>query len=289
MTDRVGVVGGSGIYDFDGFEELESIRVETPFGDPSDELVVGRIGDREVVFLPRHGRGHRLLPSELPARANIWALKKLGVSRIISVSAVGSMREKIEPGHVVLPDQFIDRTRGRPSTFFGQGIAGHVGFADPVCHELATTLEGAAKSEDITIHRGGAYVCIEGPQFSTRAESLTYRSWDVSVVGMTNLPEARLAREAEICYATLALATDYDCWHQSEEDVSVEAVLAVLRSNVANAQRLIKTTIARIGSGPRACPCAKALDHAIMTAPDAIPADRRADLGPILDRVMPAR
>lgn len=289
MTERLGVVGGSGIYDFDGFEELERIGVETPFGDPSDEFVVGQIGEREVVFLPRHGRGHRLLPGELPARANIWAFKKLGVSRIISVSAVGSMREEIEPGHLVLPDQFIDRTRGRPSSFFGQGIAGHVGFADPVCADMVGALQRAASDEDITVHHGGAYVCIEGPQFSTRAESLTYRSWGVSVVGMTNLPEARLAREAEICYATLALATDYDCWHQGEDDVSVEAVVAVLKSNVANAQRLIKTAIAGIASGPRTCPCATALDHAIMTAPDAIPAERRADLAPILDRVMPVR
>ncbi len=284
MSERIGVLGGSGIYDFEGFEETERVAIETPFGAPSDEYVVGTLEGREVVFLPRHGRGHRLLPNEVPARANIWGFKKLGVGRIISVSAVGSMKEEVEPGHIVFPDQFIDRTRARPSTFFGEGIAAHVQFAKPVCGDLAGQLAAAAEAISVKHHRGGAYVCIDGPQFSTLAESLTYRSWGVTVVGMTNLPEARLAREAEICYATIALATDYDCWH--EEEVSVEAVLAVIKSNIANARGIIRQAIPTIPTAPRACKCATALDFAIMTDPAVIPAAKREALAPILDRVL---
>jgi len=269
---KLGVIGGSGLYEIEGLEGVEEIAVETPFGAPSDRLTTGKLGDAELVFLPRHGRGHRLMPSELPFRANIWALKKLGVDAILAVSAVGSMREEIVPGHLVVVDQFIDRTRHRVDTFFGDGIVGHVHFADPVCAEHADRVHAAAVQAGATVHKGGTYVCMEGPQFSTRAESLLYRSWDVSVIGMTNLQEAKLAREACMCYSTLALATDYDCWHETEDDVSVEAVLQVIRDNVATAKRVI-LELAR-GLPERAtCACKHALDHAIMTAPDQIPSE----------------
>ena len=215
MGEVVGVIGGSGLYEIEGLTEVREVKVETPFGSPSDQFITGKLGEVDMVFLPRHGRGHRLTPSEINYRANIYGMKKLGAGRIISVSAVGSMREEIEPGHIVVVDQFIDRTRARASTFFGSGIVGHVEFADPVCAELSGVLYDAGKRAGATIHRGGTYVCIEGPQFSTRAESMLYRTWDATVIGMTNIPEAKLAREAEICYGTLALSTDYDCWHES--------------------------------------------------------------------------
>ena len=283
----IGVIGGSGLYAIEGLTELEEVSVETPFGPPSDRLLTGRLEGAKMVFLPRHGRGHRLLPSEVPYRANIYAMKSLGVERIISVSAVGSMQNEIAPGHIVIPDQFFDQTKGRrPSTFFGEGVAGHVQFADPVCSDLAALLAAAGREVGATVHQGGTYICIEGPNFSTRAESRIYRSWGVDVIGMTNIPEARLAREAEICYATVALATDYDCWHDSHEDVSVEAVLAIIRQNVATARSIIRRAVQELGEPPR-CACTTALQYAIMTEPDLIPEQTRRDLAPILGKYLP--
>jgi 5'-methylthioadenosine phosphorylase len=261
----------------EGLEEVASVSVDTPFGSPSDALITGTLEGVPMVFLPRHGRGHRVAPSHLNARANIFAMKKLGVSRIVSVSAVGSMREEIRPGDIVVVDQFFDRTKGRPGSFFGDGIVAHVLFADPVCPALSECLGEAGEEAGATIHKGGTYLVIEGPQFSTRAESRVYRQWGVDVIGMTNLPEARLAREAEICYATLALATDYDCWHETEEDVSVDAVLAVLRDNVARAQEILRAAVKRVPRN-RDCPCPRALENAIITDPDQIPASVKKDL-----------
>jgi 5'-methylthioadenosine phosphorylase len=240
----------------------------------------------KMVFLPRHGRGHRLLPSEVPFRANIYGMKKLGVERIISVSAVGSMKEEIVPGHIVIPDQFFDRTAGRrTTTFFGEGIAGHVQFADPVCADLSSVLAGAAEQVGAKVHRGGTYLCIEGPQFSTRAESKIYRSWGVDVIGMTNISEARLAREAEICYGTIALATDYDCWHETHDDVSVEAVIAIIQQNVAAARRIIREAVRNFPE-PRLCGCAEALKYAIMTSRELIPARTREKLEIIMGKYL---
>jgi 5'-methylthioadenosine phosphorylase len=289
MNQRtIGVIGGSGLYEIDGLTQIEEVKIETPFGAPSDSFIVGKLGDAKLVFLPRHGRGHRILPHEINFRANVWGMKKLGVEWILSVSAVGSMKEEIAPGDIVIVDQFIDRTKARQASFFGDGIAGHVGFADPVCSELAAHVYAAAKNADaggrkFTVHQGGSYVVIEGPMFSTRAESNVYRSWDVSVIGMTNLPEAKLAREAEICYSTVALATDYDCWHESEEDVSVEAVIAVLKQNVQLAKAIVKGAVERIPA-MRRCACQGAAEHAVMTAPDAIPAAARERLQIILGK-----
>jgi 5'-methylthioadenosine phosphorylase len=282
---RIGVIGGSGLYELEGFEVRERRTITTPFGTPSDELVLGTLEGRELIFLPRHGRGHRFAPTDVPYRANIFAMKALGVGRIISISAVGSMKEEIKPGHMVLPDQFIDRTVGRSRTFFDNGIVAHVSFADPTCSELRGTLRDACARENIVAHDGGTYICIEGPQFSTRAESRVFRTWGVSVIGMTNLPEARLAREAEICYSTVALSTDYDCWHETEEDVSVEAVIAVLSKNVENAKRIIRRAILGIDpKTPRACACSNALRHAIMTRSDAVPMVTKRALAPLIGR-----
>jgi 5'-methylthioadenosine phosphorylase len=283
--ELTGIIGGSGLYELEGFEVKEERTIETPFGTPSDAVILGELEGRPLAFLPRHGRGHRYSPSNLPYRANIYALKTLGVTRVISVSAVGSMKEAIVPGHVVLVDQFIDRTVGRDRTFFDDGIVAHVGFSDPVCEELRQVLKGAVEKAGVTYHDGGAYVCIEGPQFSTRAESNTFRSWGVSVIGMTNLPEARLAREAEMAYATIALATDYDCWHDDHDDVSVEAVIAVLKQNVHNAKKILREAILAM---PETCtsPARTALTHAIMTAPDAIPAAAKERLAPLVARVL---
>jgi len=282
MTEpTLGVFGGSGLYELPGLEALERVPLDTPFGPPSDEFVLGRLGGIRLVFLPRHGRGHRLLPTELNFRANVWGMKRLGVEWIVSVSAVGSLREEIAPGHVVVPDQFIDRTRQRPSTFFGRGIVAHVQFADPLCPNLSRVLAGAARAEGATVHAGGVYVCMEGPQFSTRAESSLYRAWGAHVIGMTNLQEAKLAREAEICLATMALATDYDCWNTAHGEVEIEDVLRVLAANVDLARR----TIARVAAGLPArtgCPCPHALENAIITERGAIPADVRRDLAPII-------
>jgi 5'-methylthioadenosine phosphorylase len=282
----IGVIGGSGLYDIEGLTDIEEVRLDTPFGTPSDAYITGVLGGVRMVFLPRHGRGHRFLPSEVPYRANIYGMKKLGVRRIISVSAVGSMKEDIVPGDIVIPDQFFDRTQGkRASTFFGGGITGHVQFADPVCPELAGVLYEAGRSAGAKVHRGGTYICIEGPNFSTRAESTIYRSWGVDVIGMTNIPEARLAREAEICYGTVALATHYDCWHDSHDDVTIEAVLEIIRQNVATARNIIMHAAAALAVQPR-CACGESLKSAIMTDRALIPAQVRKDLEPILGKYL---
>ena len=263
------VLGGSGLYEMGGLTDVEELAVDTPFGKPSDAIVRGRLGDTTLLFLPRHGRGHRYAPHEINFRANVCALKTSGATHLVSVSAVGSMKEEIAPGDLVVPDQFIDLTKKRTSTFFEDGVVGHVMFADPVCPRMAEALAGAAARAGAKVHRGGAYVCIEGPQFSTRAESRVYRSWGVSVIGMTSMPEAKLAREAELPFATLALSTDYDCWHESEEDVSVEAVLAVMRKNVGLAQRAI-AELARALPDPATSPATGALKGAVMTAPERV-------------------
>jgi 5'-methylthioadenosine phosphorylase len=278
MQGRIGVLGGSGLYAMDGLEDVREVQVETPFGSPSDAYILGKLKGHELVFLPRHGRGHRIAPSFINARANIYGFKRLGVEWIISISAVGSMRDEIHPGDLVLPDQFFDRTRSRVSTFFDQDVVAHVAFADPVCPLLSQTMYEAALQTAATVHRGGIYLCIEGPQFSTRAESQLYRQWGVDVIGMTNLPEARLAREAELCYATLALVTDYDCWHSSAVDVDVEAILAILQMNVQLAQDVIAHTVARIAP-ERACPCPTALRYALITDPKIIPDAAKERLG----------
>ncbi len=278
MGGVLAVVGGSGIYDVEDLEQPEEVRVMTPFGAPSDVVVRGRFAgtDTTVLILPRHGRGHRLSPTEINYRANICALKMLGATHVMSVSAVGSMKEEIAPGDLVVVDQFIDLTKHRKSTFF-EGAAAHVSFADPVCPILAGALFEAATAAGARVHRGGTYVCIEGPQFSTRAESLVYRSWGVSVIGMTNMPEAKLAREAQLPYATLALSTDYDCWHSSEEAVTVEGVLAVLKKNVAFAKRTMRKLAERLPDVSQS-PARTALENAIMTAPDRIPDEARTRL-----------
>jgi len=282
----IGVIGGSGLYQIEELKDVQEVRVSTPFGDPSDAFITGTLDGVKMVFLPRHGRGHRFLPSEVNYRANIYGMKQLGVERIISVSAVGSMREDIAPGHIVIPDQFFDRTQGkRASTFFGDGIVGHVQFADPVCKALAAHVYEAAKEAGATVHRGGTYICIEGPNFSTRAESNIYRSWGVDIIGMTNIPEARLAREAEICYATVALATDYDCWHEGHDDVSVEAVIETIHKNVAMARRIIQAAARRV-TDSRDCGCGSALQYAVMTDSKAISEKARRDLDLLLGKYL---
>lgn len=274
MEKAIGIIGGSGLYEMEGLEDVEEVSIFTPFGPTSDSAVTGRYADKKLVFLPRHGKGHRLMPSEVPYKANIWALKSLGVERIISISAVGSLAEEAAPGHICLPDQFIDRTVGRDNTFFGNGIVGHVAMADPVCSNLSDAVWASRESIDAEFHRGGSYVCIQGPQFSTRAESFLYRSWGARIIGMTNATEARLAREAELCYATVALVTDYDCWHEEEEEVSVEAILEVMRKNVETAKKIIKKTVEAV-SPQRTCPCKTAAQYAIMTPPSLIPPETR--------------
>jgi 5'-methylthioadenosine phosphorylase len=279
----VGVIGGSGLYEMEGLEDVHSVKVETPWGSPSDEFVVGTLGEVRLVFLPRHGRGHRIMPSEINFCANIYGMKKLGVEWIVSVSAVGSMREEIAPGHIVIPSQFFDNTKGRVSTFFGDGIVAHVSMADPVCPNLLEVLYEASKRAGAVVHKGGVYLCIEGPQFSTRAESNIYRKWGVDVIGMTNMPEAKLAREAEICYATLALSTDYDCWHEVHSDVTVEDVVEVLTKNVELAKQIIKEAVYLI-SEQRDCICSNALRDAIITSKDAISDDVKKKLELIIGR-----
>ena len=285
VRNIVGVIGGSGLYQMKGLEEIREVRVSTPFGRPSDVYVRGSLDGTEVIFLPRHGRGHRWLPTEVNFRANIFGMKKLGVERIISVSAVGSLREKIAPGHVVIPDQFIDRTTQRPSTFFGRGIVAHVSLADPLCPLLSEALCRAAREERVEVHPKGTYLCMEGPQFSTRAESHLYRGWGADVIGMTNLQEAKLAREAEICFATLALATDYDCWNESAGHVEIERVLTVLRQNVELAQRIIRRVLGRLPD-VRACRCATALKDAIITNRRKMPKKRRRELAPLIGKYL---
>jgi 5'-methylthioadenosine phosphorylase len=284
-TARIGVIGGSGLYQMDGLKSLREVTLKTPFGKPSDRYIEGTLGNTELIFLPRHGKGHRWLPTEINFRANLFGMKKLGAERIISVSAVGSLQPEIAPGDLVVPDQFIDRTSKRPSTFFGNGIVAHVTFADPFCKDLSTKLVDAARDEGARVHDGGTYLCMEGPQFSTRAESKLYRSWGAAVIGMTNLQEAKLAREAEICFGTLALATDYDCWNESADDVDIEHVLAVLKQNVDLAQRTIRRVAASLDR-PRSCSCASALKDAIITERSQISKKIRADLKPIIGKYL---
>jgi 5'-methylthioadenosine phosphorylase len=284
---EIGIIGGSGLYEIDGLHQVKRVTLATPFGSPSSPVVLGELDGVRVAFLSRHGRGHRLSPSEINYRANVYALKAIGVRRVISVSAVGSMKDSVKPGDVVLPDQFIDLTKRRFSTFFEGGVVAHVAFGDPVCASLATSLLGAGRSVGATVHQGGTYLCMEGPQFSTKAESNLYRQWGVSVIGMTNMPEAKLAREAELCYATVALVTDYDCWHESEEPVTVEAILATLCANVALAKRLLRAAV-KSAASVTSCPCQQALQHAIATAPDTIPAGLRRKLALLTERVLPS-
>ena len=282
----VGVIGGSGLYQIDGLKDVREVELATPFGAPSDAYVTGTLDGVRMVFLPRPGRGHRISPSEINFRANIWGLKRLGVTRIVSVSAVGSMREEIQPGDFVVVDQFFDRTRHRADTFFGDGCVAHVMFADPVCGELRRALLDAGKQLGLRLHERGTYLNMEGPQFSTRAESRIYRQWGIDVIGMTNLQEAKLAREAELCYATVAMATDYDCWREGHEDVTVEAILAVMSANVGNARKLIQSGVPRLAAA-RGCGCGSALKFAVMTAPEQIPAATRERLALLLDKYLP--
>ncbi len=287
-SDRVeiGVIGGSGLYEMEGLTVREERTIDTPFGEPSDAFVIGEIAGRSVAFLARHGRGHRLLPTEINFRANLYAMKLLGVERILSVSAVGSMKVDYAPTHIVVPDQFFDRTRHRPDTFFGDGLVAHVSLADPVCPEMVGLAVEAAREAGATVHKGGTYLCMEGPQFSTRAESHIYRSWGVDVIGMTNLQEARMAREAEICYATLAMVTDYDCWHEEEEAAHTASILEVLRENVKTGQRVVANLIARLPERAADHPCATALAGAIITDPTKVPAATRAKLAPIVGKYL---
>jgi 5'-methylthioadenosine phosphorylase len=272
-TAKIGIIGGSGLYQMAELTEVEEVSLETPFGPPSDSFIVGTLEGARVAFLPRHGRGHRLLPTELPFRANIYAMKLLGVERILSASAVGSLQERYAPLDMVIPEQFFDRTRARAreSTFFGEGIVAHITFAHPVCASLGDVLEESCRAAEVNVHRGGTYLCMEGPAFSTVAESNVYRSWNMDVIGMTNLQEAKLAREAEICYATLALVTDYDCWHEDHDAVSVETVVENLNKNVRNAQAIMREAVRRLAQTERACACGSALRSAIFTPPDLWP------------------
>lgn len=284
---KIAFIGGSGLYDIDGMENRQELTVETPFGDPSDAVVVGEINGVEAAFLPRHGRGHRFSPTEIPVKANIYALKSLGVERVVSVSAVGSLKEHIKPLDLVVPDQIIDRTRRRSDTFFGDGIVAHVGFADPFCNELRRIAFESASLEDVDCHDGGTYLVIEGPQFSTRAESAVYRSWGANVIGMTALPEAKLAREAELCYTTLAFVTDYDVWHDTEEEVTVEMVIQNLTHNVATAQGIIRRMLAEIPDN-RTCGCESALKNAVITSRESITKDAQNILGILVNKYLNA-
>lgn len=281
----VGVIGGSGLYEMEGLEEVREVPLKTPYGDPSDVFVTGRLEGVKVAFLPRHGKGHRIQPSSLNFRANIMGMKMLGAEWIIGVSAVGSMKEDIHPGDMIIPDQFIDRTVGRPNTFFSDGVVCHISFADPVCPVLGQVLGEAGEEVGATVHKEGTYVCIEGPQFSTRAESKLYRSWGVDIIGMTNLPEARLAREAEICYATIAFATDYDCWHQEAGDVSIGEVLRILAQSARTAKNTIRTAVKRLPD-TRSCICAAALKHSLITSKKLIPEKTKKDLEPIIGKYL---
>jgi 5'-methylthioadenosine phosphorylase len=284
----VGVIGGSGLYEMEGLEDIRWVKVKTPFGDPSDAYCTGRFGGRRVIFLPRHGRGHRLTPSELNYRANIYGMKALGAHALVSISAVGSMKEDIHPLELVVPDQFYDHTKRRVGTFFGDGIVAHVGMAHPVCSGIATALAKAGRDVGARVHRGGTYICIEGPQFSTKGESEIYRRWGVSVIGMTNMPEAKLAREAELCYATLALVTDYDVWHEEHDTVTVEAVVANLMKNVSTAKEVLRRVIPLV---PESCVqgCPEALRSAVITDPGAFPPRARKKLALLLDRHFPQK
>jgi 5'-methylthioadenosine phosphorylase len=283
MTAQSGIIGGSGLYDMAELTDREEVAISTPFGEPSGPYVLATLRGRRVAFLARHGAGHRLMPGELNYRANIYGFKTLGVERILSASAVGSLKLEYPPQDIVVPDQFFDRTKGRASTFFGGGLVAHVAFAHPVCADLSRLAHEAAVSVGARVHLGGTYVCMEGPQFSTLAESRLYRSWGMDVIGMTNLQEAKLAREAEICYATLALVTDYDCWHPEHDAVTVEMIVTNLIQNAKTAQAIIADTVARLPTG-RSCPCATALANAIITNRDAIPEQTKRDLMPIIGK-----
>jgi 5'-methylthioadenosine phosphorylase len=279
----LGIIGGSGLYDLPGLTGVRRETVRTPFGQPSDAIVLGRLGDQEIAFIARHGAGHRFSPSEVPYRANLHALKQLGATRVISVSAVGSMKEEIAPGHLVLPTQYIDRTVARPRTFFGEGIVAHVAFAEPVCPQLHEHLDGACFAAGATVHAKGTYLCIEGPQFSSKAESESYRALGVEVIGMTAMPEAKLAREAELCYATIALATDYDCWREGHEAVTVAQVVETMQRNVATAREVLRNAILALGRiQKRTCSCGQALDGAVITAPAQISPAARERLALLL-------
>jgi 5'-methylthioadenosine phosphorylase len=285
VAKKVGVLGGTGLYLVEGLQDVQEVKLDTPFGEPSDAYVCGSLNNVDLVFLPRHGRGHRLLPTEVNYRANIFGMKKLGVEWIVAVSAVGSLRAEIAPGDLVVPDQFIDRTTQRPSTFFGRGIVAHVGLADPFCPDLRKMIARCGEEEGARVHAAGTYLCMEGPQFSTRAESHLYRSWGAHIIGMTNLQEAKLAREAEICYVTLALASDYDCWNESAGDVDIQQVIAILQRNVQLAQRVIRRVVEHIPQA-RSCACATALKDAIVTERTKIPEEIRRDLGILIGKYL---
>jgi 5'-methylthioadenosine phosphorylase len=285
---EIGIIGGSGLYSMPGLTKVKEVRLKTPFGQPSDAFVLGTLEGHKVAFLARHGRGHRILPSELNFRANIYGFKQLGVERIISVSAVGSLKEEHKPLDFVIPDQFFDRTRHRVDTFFGNGVVAHIAFADPICPELARIVEEACAKVGVTGKHGGTYLCMEGPQFSTKAESNIYRSWGMDVIGMTNLQEAKLAREAEICYVTVAMVTDYDCWHPQHDSVTVDQIVAVLLKNAENASKVVRETVAALPKG-QSCKCGSALAHAILTDRAKIPAATRQRLKLILDKYLKAK
>ncbi len=277
MQAQIGVIGGSGLYSMPGFEAQREVTIETPWGPPSDAYIVGKLAGKDVTFLARHGRGHRLMPSELNFRANIWGMKKLGVERIISLSAVGSLKEEHRPLDFVLPDQFFDRTRGRASTFFGEGLVAHISFAHPVCPQLMDVVAEACQASGVTVKKGGTYLCMEGPAFSTVAESNVYRSWGMDVIGMTNLQEAKLAREAEICYVTVAMVTDYDCWHPDHDAVTVSEIVANLQKNAENAAKVVRAAVKAM-PGERTCKCGSALAHALITDKRAVPEETRKKL-----------
>lgn len=286
MHIKIGIIGGSGFYQIEGLTDIETIAIETPFGKPSDSLISGRLDGQPVVFLPRHGVGHPLLPSDINVRANIYALKSLGVEWLISVSAVGSLRQEIEPRHFVIPDQLYDHTKNRISTFFGDGIAAHISLAHPFCEGLSGFLHKAATEVGATVHNGGTYICMEGPAFSTQAESLVYRQLGFDIIGMTAAPEAKLAREAEICYAVLACSTDYDCWHPDHDNVTTEMILDNLRSNVEISKQIVKNIVSKILDGERHCGCANALQYSIATQPDKISLAKRHQLKLLLDKYL---
>jgi 5'-methylthioadenosine phosphorylase len=283
---KFGIIGGSGLYEIEGLTNVENRKVVTPFGEPSDEFVTGMLGETSAVFLPRHGRGHRFLPSEINYRANIWGMKSLGVTHLVAVSAVGSLREEIKPGHIVLPDQFVDRTKDRPSTFFGKGLVAHLQFGHPTCNHLSQAIANAATKVGVPHHWGGTYVCMEGPMFSTKAESEMYRNLGASVIGMTNLQEAKLSREAELCFSTIALATDYDCWHETEEEVTVDAILAVMKQNVENTKAILKVLLQKFQPKNPVCRDQNSLQGAILTPANLIPESAKRDLGIIINRYL---
>jgi 5'-methylthioadenosine phosphorylase len=285
MRAEIGIIGGSGLYDIAGLSDREEVTLQTPFGDPSGPFVLATLRGRRVAFLARHGVGHRISPTELNFRANIFGMKRLGVTAILSASAVGSLKEELKPLDIVVPDQFIDRTRGRISTFFGRGLVAHIAFAQPICGEVARVAAAAGERVGATVHRGGTYVCMEGPQFSTLAESRLYRSWGADVIGMTNLQEAKLAREAEICYSTIALVTDYDCWHPDHDAVTVDVVVATLLQNAKTAEHLIAEAVETLPAD-RPCACGRALQSAIITRPEAIPAAVKQELAPIVGKYL---